>query len=98
MSSTDALAGLKKSCAASVPSARTPSRTTDWDKFVGGALPGPSAAVTPLPVDRKMRPAPSETSPPPACQMPDMKLFGPLWSDHIVTCWLVTLTPATQPT
>jgi hypothetical protein len=65
-----ALPGLKKSLAARVPLALTPSRITDSASCPPGELPARTLGDTPLPEVKKIRPGPSDISPPPLCQMP----------------------------
>ena len=50
----------------------------------GGEDPGPGAGETPLPVATMMRPAPSDTKPPPLCQTPAPSLDDPPSVDHMV--------------
>jgi len=92
-----ALAGLKKSAADSAPPAATLSRITEPPSSDGGEPPGPGAGETPLPVETKMRPEPSDMRPPPPSQMPAWVSVRPASSVHSVTAWLEVLTPATYP-
>jgi hypothetical protein len=64
-----ALPGAKKSVAVSEPSALTDSRTTEFPRVRDGLLPGPALGLLPLPVLKKIW-VPSDTKPPPLCQMP----------------------------
>ena len=89
------LVGLKKSFAVSDPSALTCSRITDSASVPGGLVPGPGAGETPLPVATMIRPGPSETRPPPDCQMPPSALDLPASVDHSVDiAGVVVFTPA----
>ena len=91
--------GLKKSFAVSEPSPLTCRRITDSARVPGGLVPGPGAGETPLPVATMIRPGPSETRPPPDCQMPAMPLLRPASVDHsVVICADVVRTPAMYPT
>ncbi len=100
-SSVGALAGLKKSAVDRLWSALTCRRTTDSDRVPCGVTPGwvrpgPGAGLMPLPVARKIRPEPSDISPPPDCQMPPPWLLEPTSVAHIeVSAALVVLTPTT---
>ena len=73
--------GEKKSVAASVPSAWTERRTIDSPSGAGrlrGPATGPGRLDQSLPVAKRICPSPSETSPPPDCQMPaPLPLPGP---------------------
>ncbi len=58
-------------------------------------MPGPGAGETPLPVATMIRPGPSETRPPPDCQMPPSALDLPASVDQSVDiAGVVVLTPA----
>ena len=46
---------------------------------------------------KKIRPDPSETSPPPDSQMPAPLLPGPGSSTHMDSAWVAVLTPTTNP-
>jgi hypothetical protein len=74
------------------------SRTTDSASWPGGLPPGPGAGETPLPEVRKIRPGPSDTSPPLLCQMPAWLLVTPASSVHSVELALLARsTAATYP-
>ena len=94
-----ALVGLKKSLADRVPLVLTASRTTDSASWPGGDVPLPLGGEMPLPEVRKIRPDPSDMSPPPLCQMPAWSGATPFSSVHRVNlCVDVdTFTPATYP-
>lgn len=96
------LLGLKKSFGASEPSPLTPSRTTESAKCPCGLLPGPlggeEPVPAPLPVAMMIRPAPSETRPPPLIQTPPFCDFEPDSVDQSVSFRLLVFTPATWPT
>lgn len=95
VSRVGALLGLKKSCADMVPSLLTPRRTTDSASRPGGCEPGPGAGEMPFPVDRNIRPGPSETRPPPLIQTPAMPLAEESSVAHSVVARLVVFTPRT---
>ena len=59
------------------------SRITDSASVVGVVDPGPVRGEMPFPVATMMRPGPSETSPPPDCQMPAPALAFPVSVAHI---------------
>src|ERR1700710_359723 len=80
------LAGLKNERGDRLPLLFTCSRTTDSAKVDGGASPAVGAGETPLPVATTIRPGPSETSPPPGCQIPASAEEEPASVDHIVVC------------
>ena len=93
-----AFAGLKKSFAVSAPVVGFgASRTVDSASWPGGLLPGPLAGEMPLPEVKKIRPAPSDTSPPWLCQMPAWSSLTPASSVHsvVLTGVCSTFTPAT---
>src|SRR5215472_16103375 len=69
--------GLKKSCGDSVPPEPTDSLITDSASWPGGLLPGPFGGEVPLPEVTKIRPGPSDITPPPLCQMPPASLLTP---------------------
>src|SRR4051794_39091849 len=80
------LAGLKKDAALRLPLLLTWRRTTDSARVAGGESPALGAGETPLPVATMMRPGPSETSPPPDCQIPASAKEEPASVDHIAVC------------
>src|SRR6478752_4066662 len=91
--------GAKKSVARKVPSGCRPTRTTASPSVAGGLVParGPDTAP-PLPVANKICPAASDTSPPPAPQMPaPAGLPAPDSVVHIVVTRPVVDTPTIQP-
>ena len=69
------------------PPAPTVSPITDSESVAGGAPDGAGDGETPLPLVITIRPAMSETRPPPLCQMPASELSSvptPDSSLHIV--------------
>ncbi len=97
-SSVAALLGLKKSCALMLPSPDTASRTTDSDSSPGGLEPGAGGGVTPLPVDTRIRPAPSETGAPPLIQIPALPSPEASSVAHSFIARVEVFTPTTKPT
>ena len=57
---------------------------TDSASWPGGLLPGPFGGETPLPDVKMIRLGPSDTIPPPLCQMPASSPVAPDSSDHKV--------------
>jgi len=60
-------------------------------------VPLPGAGEMPLPEVTKIRPAPSDITPPPPCQMPASFSLTPDSSVHSVAFLVVTFTPETNP-
>ena len=56
-----------------------------------------AGCVPPLPVERKIRPEPSETRPPPDCQIPAPETDGLSTAVQRAVIWPAVDTPATQP-
>ncbi len=85
----------------SLPLLPTVSRTTDSDRVAGGLLPAEAGGAMPLPVVRRIWLGPSDTRPPPDCQIPDIELWSvpaPASSDHMVVMLCVVVeTPTTMP-
>ena len=96
-SSAGALRGLKKSLAVMAPPEPAASRTTASPSWPGGLVPGPGGGDTPLPVEMKIRPGPSDISPPPDCQMPPSWPVTPASSVHSRTALVAKLTLARYP-
>ena len=64
-----------------------------------GLSPVRAPGDTPLPVVKKIRRGPSETRPPPDCQIPAPAVDDPVSVDHIVVCAPVAASnPMTYPT
>src|SRR5487761_1086669 len=97
LSRVGASAGLKKSCACRVPSDCGCSRMTDSASWPGGLLPGPLGGEMPLPEVRMIRLGPSDTIPPPLCQMPAESSVAPASSDHSEALPFDTFTADTYP-
>ena len=93
--------GAKNWVGVSDPLALTASLMTDSDRVAGGVPDGEGWGETPFPVVRMIRFAPSDTNPPPLCQMPACEFWSvpiPDSSLHIVVTFLVVvLTPTTTP-
>src|SRR5262245_18625431 len=101
-----ALHGVQKSLADNLPVGSTWSRMADSPRCGGGVAPGSGAGGTsPLPLASRISPGLSESSEPPACQIPPPGLpstGGPgvasATSVHrVVVAPVVPLTPTTQP-
>ena len=78
-----------------VPSAATARWTTDSDKSLGGEVPLPTGGVTPLPLAMNMPDEPSETMPPPDCQMPAPDPLAAASSVHRCVDFVLVFTPTT---
>ena len=83
--------------AASDPLEFTASRITDSASCPGGEVPLPGAGEMPLPEVTKIRPDPSDITPPPPSQMPASLSLTPDSSVHRVIALVVTFTPDTNP-
>lgn len=95
-SSEGALDGLKKSCGVSAPVVVFgDSLITDSASWPGGLLPGPFGGEMPLPEVTKIRPDPSDMTPPPLCQMPPFSLLTPDSSAQRVVAFVAVFTPPT---
>ena len=95
-SSEGALEGLKKSCGVSAPVVGFgDSLITDSASGPGGLLPGPFGGEMPLPEVTKIRPDPSDMTPPPLCQMPPFSLLTPVSSAQRAVAFVEVFTLAT---